>query len=102
LAICRGADGKLGLLGTTVQTKPIIALLACLPFRLVVIILLAWAYFPKLDNVPVISSHGSRIRAGGCLVVMLTASGLPPKDCQLFRREIQEIRDALQVFQTGG
>jgi hypothetical protein len=58
--------------------------------------------FPKLDNVPVISSHGSKMRAGGCLVVMLTASGLPPKDCQLFRREIQEIRDALQVFQTGG
>ncbi len=32
---------------------------------------------------------------------MLTASSLPPKDIELVRREIQEIREALEGFKTA-
>jgi hypothetical protein len=32
---------------------------------------------------------------------MLTASSLPPKDIELARREIQEIRDALEAFKAA-
>ena len=32
---------------------------------------------------------------------MLAASNLPPKDIELVRREIQEIRDALQAFKAA-
>jgi hypothetical protein len=32
---------------------------------------------------------------------MLTASNLAPKDIELVRREIQEIRDALEAFKAG-
>jgi hypothetical protein len=33
--------------------------------------------------------------------IMLTASNLPPKDSELIRREIQEIRDALEAFRAA-
>lgn len=32
---------------------------------------------------------------------MLTASNLPPKDIELVRREIQEIREALEAFKAA-
>jgi hypothetical protein len=32
---------------------------------------------------------------------MLTASNLPPKDIELVRREIQEIREALEAFEAA-
>jgi hypothetical protein len=33
--------------------------------------------------------------------IMLTVSNLPPKDSELIRREIQEIRDALEAFKAA-